>query len=261
MVNSVIDEMDLEESRIAEYKASKKVVSANGHTFVNTFLLLGDGQKALFRPLVNLDGAVLMYMHLIFNSATRKTINAVCNKKEFGLPCQYCGEAEENKKLLPIPTFMFPAYIHRITYTKEVYNQFLKQTFRAGEAVTYTDADKNLQPVQGVRIIRLTFSGAMEVTSQQLKTRFKDGDDLRRRDLSLERQGGDKDTKYVLDPKDPSVSNLKLAALTGDRIRERVIEVCPPVLPTSSVPASAKESIHIVKDVPTGEDENVNLEF
>lgn len=219
MAKSVIDMMDQQAERANTPQSSGKVAS--------TFLILGDKQKAIIRPVVNLDGAVVMAMHNRYHASDpSQSINAVC-AAEVGKPCGACELAKADKKLKASATFMLPVYVYKIVYTKSGTTK-KGVSFKAGQEVTYKDVDGVEKPVSGNRILKLTFFGRIASVAEAFKSRFKEGDNLTRRDFSLERIGDDTQTIYVLDPKDPQPK--KLPAVTEARIRELVLEACPPMI-------------------------------
>lgn len=227
MAIDVVAMMDEQEAKAAERENQPK------RSYKPTFLRLSDKQKCMFRPLNNLDGAAVMEMHNKFNKADPKlSIDAVC-AAENGDPCQHCIDAAAgDKKLKADRLFLLPVYVYKIWYTKRgVTNKGV--AFQAGEVLMETDENDNEKPVSGIRLLKLSFErGTLVPVAQSLKGRYKEGDDLRRRDFTLERFGADQTTYYVLDAKDPSTFEKKLAPVTVDRIRERAFEACPPLAAT-----------------------------
>lgn len=236
MVANVVDLMDEQEEQGARAAVQRSAKP--------TFLILKDGQKALFRPLTNLDGCAVMDMHNKFHPTDIKlSVDATCACEDGGKLCKHCQDAANDKKLTARRTFFLPIYLYRIICLKDVLKKDGSVLFRKGEAVAYPDPENNnvLKPESGVRLLKLTFNfGTIATAAGMLKTRYREGDDLSRRDFSLERVGGDQQTKYILDPKDPSPFQLanKIPAPTIERIRERVFEACPPLVATTNAAVS-----------------------
>jgi hypothetical protein len=230
MAVNVVDLMDEQEEQGAR--------AATVKSYKPTFLILKDGQKAIFRPLTNLDGCAVMDMHGMFHPTDWKlSIDAAC-ACEIGKPCKNCLDAANNKKLTARRTFFLAVYLYRIICLKDIKKKDGTILFKKGEVVAYPDPDDNdtLKTESGVRLLKLTYNfGTIATAAASLKTRYREGDNLIRRDFSLERIGGDQQTKYVLDPKDPSPFKLadRIAAPSVERIRERVLEACPPMIVTS----------------------------
>ena len=82
-------------------------------------------------------------------------------------------------------------------------------------------------------------------------------DNLTRRDFSLERIGDDTQTIYVLDPKDPVIK--KLPSVTEARIRELVLEACPPWVVTT--PLEEAEALNETESMIASEGEDVAPDF
>jgi len=235
----VISMMDQQAERAAAAAATPR--SKNGVTVTNTFLMISDKQKAIIRPLYNLDAAIVLPVHYKFNRPDPKlTVNAVCSK-EIGQQCQHCQDAANDKKLSVATAFMLPVYVYRIEHTEKGVDRN-NVAFKAGEAVMYRDENDQMQPVHGVRILKLTFFGSIATVANTFRSRYKRGDNITHRDFSIERIGGDQATRYILDPEDPSDFQPKIIIPTPERIRERILEACPPTPlagATSNIPVPA----------------------
>lgn len=159
--------------------------------FKPTFLTLKDKQKAILRPLFNLDQAIPLMMHNKFNKSNPKdSINAVC-AQEIGKPCALCGLAAEDKQLRPALSLMLPVYVYRIG---------TKQPDGSWADVTYKNAEDQDVRVQGLRILELKQYGTITAVYQTLRTYYRDypSHDIGECDFSIERVGAMQNTSYAL---------------------------------------------------------------
>lgn len=211
-MKSVLDIMEEETQRATQKTGA----------FKPTFLLLKDGQKAMIRPLFNLDGVVVMRMHNKYNQGdVKQSINAVC-AAEMGQSCVYCADAENDKKLRSAVSFLLPVWVHRIAQKDE--------TGKWAD-LTYQDQDGKQQPVYGLRVLELKAFGTISAVFQTLRSLHTEDEqhDVTRMDLIIERKGAGQQTSYVVLPKAPSSMHplAKDARPTVDTVREMVLAACP----------------------------------
>lgn len=198
-----------------------------------TFLFFKNGWKARVRPLVNLNQVTVMKMHHKFSMDAESRVNAVC-ASEIGKTCKYCDLAPADKKLSPSISFMLPVYVYQVV------DKF-------GNIITAKDENGEEQPIKGVRIIELTAYGTINAVLGIFRAYFKDEDshDITKCDFVIEQSGEGQSKQFNTIPKSPSQFTVKLAQVTEERVRIRVIEACPPVVLQSaqpSTPSSASSS-------------------
>lgn len=229
---------DAEQRRTAAREGGKSYVS-------NSIVLLADGQRALVRPLYNMDGVIVVPMHDKFKntdvSLSSRTdvsgrtiaapISAVC-ASEFGKPCMLCSNAKENKLEARNECFI-PVYLFAI---KDA----------SGDSVTFTSPEGEAKPVKGFRMLRCKQGSPI---LSQLMSVFKDADygrDITGCDFLISRKGSQLDTTYSCTPKPPKPmeANLKAAIPPITRFHEILSEIYPiKVLerpPVNGAPAVAK---------------------
>lgn len=219
-----------EKARQAAKDGSKAFVS-------NSIVLLADGQKALVRPVYNMDNSIVRQMHdkyknknVALSSREDKVqgviaapISSLCAVHQ-GLPCLFCAQPKEEKVEARAECFV-PVYLFGI---KE--QQVQPDGTKAWVTVTYTDPDGNIKPVKGFRMLRLKQGSAV---LDQLMAVYRDkdyGEDVTGCDFVLERHGSGLDTKYSLTPKPPKPMepNLKAAIPPKSKFEEILLEIYEP---------------------------------
>lgn len=199
-----------------------------------TFLFFKNGWKARIRPLVNLDKATVMKMHHKFSMDAESRVNAVC-ASEVGKPCRYCDLAPADKKLSPSVSFMLPVYVYQVTD-------------KAGNIITAKDENGEEQAVKGVRVIELTTYGVISQVLGIFRAYYKDEDshDITACDFVIEQVGEGQSKQFNTMPKAPTAMNDQMkriqAAVPTERVRQRVIEACPPVILQSAQPTTSQPS-------------------
>lgn len=208
---SVIEMMD--DAKARAEKASKG--------FVPTFLMLKDHQKAILRPLFNLDECVPMQMHNKFNKVSPKdSINAVCASEQ-GKVCEYCqAYAAGDKQLAPKMSFMLPVYLYRVGQQNDD---------KTWSDVTYTDTEGNAQPVKGLRVLELKNYGTVSQVMDVMRSMFAEETDIRDHDFSIERKGAGTDTSYIVLPRAPKLmpEPVKVLIPKQQDVLDMVIAACP----------------------------------
>jgi hypothetical protein len=234
-------EMAMSVLELMDEQIKKAKESPAGGSYKPTFLLLKNGHKALIRPLFNLDAVVVMSMHNKFNQAEPKqSINATC-ARELDKKCKYCDQVASDKKLAAGVSFMLPVFVYGITDGE-------------GKPVTYKDADGQEVAVSGIRILELKSFGAISTVLSWLREYFaecrKDDEtySLTSQDFSITRVGEGQKTDYTVLAKAPKPFTRNVSAITAERVRERVIEACPPVVledaSATAVVENAKNNHH-----------------
>lgn len=222
---------------IARMRQQEAKASAPKSSYVPTFFKLGDKQRALIRPLVNLDVADVANFHRFFDPQTKRYVEAMCGKEQ-GLPCLYCGlaaNAEEKKKkneLTAKETFFLPVWVYAILVKKvdpdtgmEVLDDHDNPVW---EKLTYTDSETNQEkPVSGIRIMQLTFFGSIKSVADAFLKMYSSGKNITAQDFVIERVGADQHTKYIPSNKQPSEFKVKMDPITQEDIRERVLDASP----------------------------------
>ena len=229
----------------------------------NSIVLLADGQRALVRPIYNMDRAIVVPMHDKYKNtdvslSSRKDqygnmvaapIAALCAAHQ-GKPCAYCVNAKENKLEARNEAFV-PVYLFRI-----------EQEVTAGqwEPCNYTTPEGEVKPIKGFRMYRMKQGSSV---LSQCMTTFKDEEysrDITVCNFSIERHGSGLDTKYVCSPKPPRAmdANMKAAIPPLEKFQAILEEIFPvkilerPAiavggavvldLPTSTVPEVPEEA-------------------
>lgn len=155
--------------------------------FAPFFFALKDGEKALIRPLLNMNQYVAVHFHEFFNPATKKyDVSTVC-AEDYGQKCQHCIDAVANKKLAGQRRFYLPVYVHAI----------LKLVGKEWVPVTYTNADGAEQPSKGVRLLELKASSSI-LSDLVAAYHEDDSHDITRFDFVIARKGIQLDTTYTV---------------------------------------------------------------
>lgn len=196
----------------------------------NSIVLLADGQRALVRPLYNMDAlqGLVRPMHDKYKNtdvslSSRKNqygemvaapIANLCATHD-GKPCVFCVNAKENKLEAWAECFV-PVYLYGIKDASD-------------NPVTYTDPEGNVKPVKGFRMLRCKQGSEI---LRQLMSVFKDADygrDVTTCDFKIERHGVKLDTKYVCSPKPPKAMepNLKAAIPPVEKFVSILEEIYP----------------------------------
>lgn len=231
-MDQIIAEIE-EESRkaaaeAAEAKAKRAAGGGNGMIFI-----LGDGKRALVRPLLN--QFISVWRHDWYNQATKKTeIRAICTQT-LGIPaeqCQHCVKAQQtgDKKLAAVRQWIIPVWLYAI---KDV---------KTGDPLTYKDKEGVEHLSCGLRFIQakgddpiLTF----------FKNMYKLSRDITIRDVSIEQIGERLEKKYEFDPKDIKpfdAAEIPEVSQDPDLIIARLAEINPPALIGGSTPAQSNSS-------------------
>lgn len=189
-----------------------------------TFLFLKEGQKALLRPLYNLNQALVIKKHNKWSENADYRVNAIC-AGEVNKSCFHCERAKDDKKLSANITFYLPVYVYSVTDTK------------TGNQITYkekTEDGKEVEkPVTGIRVLELTSFGTIGAVLKFFNSFYKDDEShtIIGRDFTIEQVGSGQKKSFVCIPKDPKPMSQQMKALipTPERLRERILEALPPL--------------------------------
>ncbi len=207
----------------------RQAVKDGGKAYVsNSIVLLKDGERALVRPLYNMDAVIVVPMHDKFKNtdialssrtdasgrAIAAPISALC-AAEFGKPCAFCVNAKENKLEARHECFV-PVYLYGIKDSSD-------------NAITFTTPEGEVKPVKGFRMLRLKQGSSILA---QLMSTFKDADynrNITSCDFKIERKGMQLDTTYICSPKPPKPMevNLKVAIPPITKFHEILSEIYP----------------------------------
>lgn len=227
-------EMD---NMIAEIEAEMKRAQAKSSGGNVSFFVLKDGEKALVRPLLNLNAVASILMHVYWNPATSKfDVNAVCaHQAELALPagsCKHCATAKSMSdkkaagKMAANKYFVIPLWVYGIKNA-------------AGQAVTFTQDDKE-QPVQGVKYLQL--KPTSDILSTLLEI-YRDSGDIMAGDLTISRKGEKLDTKYTVLQRPPAVFTVEnVPAQDKSDIVMRIADMNAPEVIDGSDPFPASAS-------------------
>ncbi len=193
----------------------------------NSIVLLKDGERALVRPLYNMDAVIVRPMHDKFKNtdialssrtvegrAVAAPISALCAAHD-GNPCLLCAQPKDAKLEARFECFV-PVYLYGVKGSGD-------------NAITYTDPDGNVKPVKGFRMLRLKQGSSILA---QLMSTFKDVDytrDITSCDFKIERKGVQLDTTYICSPKPPKPMepNLKAAIPPITKFQDILQEIYP----------------------------------
>ena len=235
--------MAIELDIIGEIENEMKRAQAKSAGGSASFFVLKDGEKALVRPLLNLNAIAIIQKHDFYNPATKKfEVNAICaHVPELELPadsCKHCATAKStnNKKLSAVKYFIIPLWVYGIKNS-------------AGQAVVYQDQDGNEKPVSGLRYLQLKASSDILSTLLEM---YREGTDLTSLDLTISRKGESLDTKYTVLPRTPAPFTVEnVPAQDKLTIIQRIADLNPfetiddvdPFPPSAQASAPAKQSV------------------
>lgn len=191
------------DNTIAEIEAEMKRAQAKSSGGNVSFFVLKDGEKALVRPLLNLNQVASLLMHVYWNPGSGKfDVNSVCaHQAELELPagsCKHCAtvktmtDKKAAGKMAATKYFVVPLYVYGIKNA-------------AGAPVTYTQDDKEVA-VQGVRYLQLKPTSDILATLLEI---YRDNGDITTGDLTISRKGEKLDTKYTVTQRPPAVFSVE----------------------------------------------------
>lgn len=196
-------------------------------TFKPTFFMLKDGEKALIRPLANLNAFIPVNMHEKFNQASPKdSIKAVC-AIDYDLECQYCQDAKGDKKLTSTIRFVIPVYVHRILRKKvdDKGRFILDKGSPIWETVTYKNTQDEEIAVSGVRLLEMKRTSSILL---DLNALYGEEGDITKGDIVIERKGAGLDTKYTTLVKSPSPFKTEIEEkLDRQSVLAWLADACP----------------------------------
>jgi len=206
------------------------------------FFSIKSGEKALIRPLMNMNEYVLVNKHELFDNGSKKFVARAICAKDLELECQYCLDAANNKKLTADKRFILPIYVHAVVNVE------------TGLPVTYKDQDGNEQEVKGVRLLEMKRSSSI---LKDLVGAYNESDthNITENDFVIRRKGEALETEYTVTPKAPSKFTISPDPRYLDR-NEIVFlfsEACEPkIVGSDEKPAatSAQASNGKVRNVP-----------
>jgi hypothetical protein len=189
------------------------------------FLFFKPGQKALIRPMFDLDNAITMQSHNKYNDNPEYRINAIC-AKEIGKPCQHCESAKEleDKTLRASDVIYLPVYVYQVI------------DVLTGKKITYTEKDdegnQTEKPVTGFRVMELPPYGKPLAILQYFLSYERDDDLITTCDFSIEQQGKGQVKNFLTSSKAPKPVNPKIQeACPGiDKFHEAILGARPPLV-------------------------------
>lgn len=200
----------------------------------NSIVLLADGQRALVRPLYNMDAVIVRPMHDKYKNtdvslSSRKDqygsmaaapISALCAAFD-GKPCLFCAQPKDAKLEARFECFV-PVYLFKV-------EQLIDKVNDVWEVVTYTDPEHNVKPVKGFRMLRLKQGSS--ILNVLMATYKKDAynRDITCCDFEIQRKGTGLDTDYTCTPNPPSAmsANLKTAIPSIAKFQEVLQAIYP----------------------------------
>lgn len=210
---------------IAELDAEvKRAESAPRKSGKPIFLFLKENQKALVRPLYNLNQMIVLMKHNMWSENKDFRVNSVCGH-ELDKTCLFCERVKEggDKKLTANKFFYVPVYVHSVIDTK------------SGEAITYKEKGENDEevekPVKGFRLLELSMFGSVSAILKHLRGYYRDEDthDITECDFSIEQIGAGQKKSFTTINKKPSPINPAITAKkpTLEAFRESIIAALP----------------------------------
>lgn len=183
------------------------------------FLYLKEQQRALIRPLLNLDAATAFALHNRYHPEIKRKIYVVC-AREVNKPCHYCQGSEKGEQICDAEvSFMLPIFVYSLLDT------------RSGRRIMYRDQDGLDYPVSGLRLLELTAFGAVRDILATFSTFVHAGGDISGCDWTLE-QFVSSQGKYIVTtplPLKPLGPQLEALIPPEDVVRKSVLEFAPPV--------------------------------
>lgn len=234
-INTVVDPM-------AELETLVNSEDAKGNSFAPIFFSIKDNQKALIRPLLNLNQYVRVEKHEIWNPATKKfEVKSVCAASLQLEGCVHCAKAaqaksKDEKKLISSPRIVLPIFVHAVIDVHD------------GHYITYAkvheDGSNEEIPISGVRLLEMKKSSSILADLIRSYNGNDDSDvkslhDITTLDYVIRREGEQTETRYVVTPKRPR--NLPATSVIPDWAHDRDLvllkyaDACPFELVESDV--------------------------
>lgn len=194
------------------------------------FFSIAKDEKALVRPLLNMNQYVMVNKHEAWNQAAGKfDVRAIC-AADLDLDCQHCVDAVTtgNKKLKADKRFILSVYVHAVINVK------------TGQQVTYTDQEGKEHPVSGPRLLEMKRSSSL---LRDLVAAYNESDehDITAQDFVIRREGEKLETKYTVTPKAPKPFTETVDAAYRDReaVLRMFAEACEPLIVGNDDPFAA----------------------
>lgn len=243
MAVNVMNSIQAMENMMQQAEAAK---SSGGKAFsANTIVMIGDGQRAVVRPIYNMDQAIIRKMHDKFKNtdmhlSSRKDqygnmvatpISALC-AEQFGNACTYCPDAKANK-LEAYDEAFIPVFLFKLE----------QETVKGNgqwQPVTYTNQQTGeTEAVRGFRMLRLKRSSPILKVLMQT---YKDTDylcDISACDFSIIRTGSGLDTTYTCTPKPPKEMETRLREAIPARaeFEQKLLDCYEPKILVVAAPA------------------------
>jgi hypothetical protein len=249
LMTTVANPLDLIDSELAKAAAPRPVGNKKP-----IFLFFKEGHKALFRPLADLSGCVILKKHDKFHADQNLRVNSIC-ACEIDQECTICAKVPDDRKLAANLRFYLPIYVYQVIDSK------------TGQKVTYKERDEHDQevekPISGVRVLELSSFGTISDILKYFRGYMKEDDEppMIERDFAVSQVGAGQTKSFSVLSKTPKPIDPRIANLipTQERLRTRILEALPPVTPVAATPAH--ESIHIVSDATSTEELDVDDTF
>lgn len=186
------------------------------------FLSLKERQRALIRPLLDLNAATAFAIHNRYYPAIRRKVYVVC-AREINKPCYYCQQSAREEWCDAEVSFMLPIFVYSLINT------------RSGRRIMYHDQDGLEQPVTGLRLLELTAFGAVRDVLATFSTFVHAGGNVSGCDWTLEQFVSAQGRLIVTTPMPLKPMNPRIEEITPPRelVRRWVLEFAPPVFYTT----------------------------
>jgi hypothetical protein len=225
---TTIEMLEQMEAAAAQAAAARQK-SDKQHFVGNSIVVWKSGERALVRPVYNMDQAIVRPVHDKFKngdaSLSSRTyqgatiaapISAMC-ATHIGKPCLFCAQPKE-AKLEARPECFVPVYLYGIKDSQD-------------NSVMFTDPDGNQKVVKGFRMLRLK---STSVIFKQLMSVWRNplyDKNITCCDFVIERAGSTKDdTVYTCTPNPPQPMhpNLKAAIKPREEFENILLEIYEP---------------------------------
>jgi len=187
------------------------------------FLSLNERQRALIRPLFDLNSAMAFAIHNRYHPDIKRKIYVVC-AREMNKPCYYCHHRVGEKPLCDAEvSFILPIFVYSLIDT------------RSGRRILYHDQDGVEQPVAGLRLLELTAFGAVRDVLATFSTFVHAGGNIAGCDWTLEQFVSTQGRFIVTTPMPLKPMHPHVEALIppGEVVRRSVLEFAPPIFYTA----------------------------
>jgi len=255
MLNMAVTDPTVDPMAYLEEAKNRKNENTGDFTARPFFFSIADGQKALIRPLLNLNAYVRVHKHEYYDNTSKKWLFRSQCAKDLGQECQTCIDVEalpedtkEEKKIKrqarASERFVLPAYLHAVVEVK------------SNKKVTYTDMEQQEHDVSGPRLLEMKPQTSPILDKLLTTYQASESHDISKRDFKIERAGVGIETVYTVEPKDPSTfdpafHDIPVEYLDRDLVFSIYSDACPPrIVGAEPLVAQPKSTNGAIRDIP-----------